>query len=84
MRSYQCKCGFITGSSSMGFPACTTCEKCGSTLATGPDSHPEPIPHDWQTMYDENTGKPYRRCKRCMKREKQAYDGSPAIEIKEP
>ena len=50
----------------MGVPACETCDVCGATFAQHPDYHPKPIPHELKTQYDQNTGKPYQICIRCM------------------
>lgn len=69
MRTLRCKCGELVVWTSMGQPACQTCPKCGSVPAGHPDHHPEPIPHDFVTKYDQNTGEPYRWCRRCAKKE---------------
>jgi hypothetical protein len=51
----------------MGVSLCTVCHKCGSTLAEGPNSHYDPVPHEFKTKYDQNTGKPYEICINCMR-----------------
>ena len=48
----------------MGVPACVTCDKCGSTLATGPSSHREPKPHDIRAEIHD--GKVRCFCINCM------------------
>ena len=45
------------------------CEECRTTLATNPEDHKPMLEHYWVTKYDENTGKPYCRCKNCLKNE---------------
>jgi hypothetical protein len=65
MIGYRCKCGEIIASSSMGVPACWGCTKCKTNLATNPRDHHYPAKHEFVTKYDENTGKPYERCKNC-------------------
>src|SRR5580700_10927309 len=67
MMFYRCKCGFSQAHTSMGVPACSRCPKCGSDLAPGPNVHSEPEPHEFVTKYDQNTGAPYQRCKRCFR-----------------
>lgn len=68
MRYYRCRCGKSVAWSTGGeFPqACVVCEECGSTLASHPDYHAEPIEHEWEVRYDQRTGKPfYEVCDRC-------------------
>ena len=48
---YQCKCGERTSWSSMGVMSCVVCEKCGSTLAEGPNAHLAPQPHKWELQW---------------------------------
>jgi hypothetical protein len=71
VRWSRCKCGKLTSYGSMPTPRCYRCGDCGSDLAGAPDQHQEPIPHDFVTRYDQNTGKPFRVCRRCMYREDQ-------------
>ncbi len=52
----------------MGVSRCSRCDKCGSDFAQGPSEHVEPEPHEYVTKYDQNTGKPYEMCRRCMER----------------
>lgn len=67
MQYYRCKCGSVTAWTSMGVAPCTSCKKCGSDLAQGPEGHAEsPAPHEYVTRYDQTTGKPYEVCSVCM------------------
>jgi hypothetical protein len=50
----------------MGVSPCSRCDKCGSDFAQGPNEHEEPALHEYVTKYDQNTGKPYEICRRCM------------------
>jgi hypothetical protein len=81
MLYYQCKCGEVTVTSSMGVPACDRCPKCGSRPAPGPRAHVDPVPHEYETRFAEDTGRPYERCRTCHRtREELAsegIDGSP-------
>jgi len=66
MQHFRCKCGSLR---MMGtdYPApCRTCLKCGSTLADHPGQHREPVPHEWETSFDQTTGKPREYCKMCL------------------
>lgn len=59
----QCKCGDRKCWTSMGHASCDVCEKCGSTLAEGPNTHVPQTPHE---VYAEITGeKIVARCHRC-------------------
>lgn len=49
MRYMRCRCGNSAVWTSMGSATCNTCTDCGSTLADGPDTHPDPTPHEWGT-----------------------------------
>jgi hypothetical protein len=49
----------------MGVPACRSCDLCGTDLADGPDDHGQPEPHSFVMRFDEETGEPFHRCKRC-------------------
>jgi hypothetical protein len=69
MQYYRCKCGEAQAWGSMSPAPCRGCSKCNTTLETHPDYHRTPEPHQFVTEYDANTGKPYRRCERCLKRE---------------
>lgn len=68
MRAWRCKCGKSKGFGSDWPRDCEVCEDCGSTFASHPDHHPEPIPHDPKKMYNQNTGEPEYYCRRCFKR----------------
>lgn len=77
MKFHQCKCGARQYYES-GMPPqpCQGCSKCGTTLATRPDGHKTPEPHDFEVRYDSKTGKPKRQiCKRC-------YESAPPPEEK--
>lgn len=75
MKGFRCKCGQTVVWSSMGVRSCETCPECGSDLAMGAGLHRDPVPHEWVTRYDPNTGEPYEMCKVCFKRrEKPAQD----------
>lgn len=74
MIGYRCKCGAVTCSSSMGVRDCEGCTKCNTTLAAHLDLHKQLQPHDWKTYYNQNTGKPYKRCKNCMEIDKESYE----------
>lgn len=80
MQYYRCKCGYKTAWGSMPCSDCQGCDKCNTTLETHPDMHQELKPHDFIEKFDENTGKPYKRCRICMysdkeiEREKKAYE----------
>lgn len=72
----RCKCGKTESFNSGMMPQdCEGCDECGTTFSTNPDGHKERAPHDWKTMYDEHTGKPYRRCKKCYTKEKGGGEG---------
>jgi hypothetical protein len=66
MQYWRCKCGKReVYESGMSPQACEVCSVCGSTFSQSPSTHPEPIPHDWITKYDQDTGKPFKMCRRC-------------------
>lgn len=72
---FKCKCGKMEFFGSGMMPNdCDGCTECGTTLATSPEGHKEIAPHEWIIKYDENTGKPYRRCKKCYQKEKEEND----------
>lgn len=71
MQYYRCKCGKKELVGSYGPSDCEGCSECNTTLAQHPDYHDIPKEHEWYTMYDQNTGLPYERCKKCSaKKEK--------------
>lgn len=76
MQYYRCKCGNSTAWTSMGVPGCTSCSKCGSDLAQGPEGHGEVEPHTFVTKYDQNTGAPYEVCRQCMRRKSDLESGA--------
>lgn len=47
MRYFRCKCGETTAFGSMSPDRCYGCPKCGMTLASHPDNHRTPEPHDF-------------------------------------
>ena len=73
MRYYRCKCGHRSAWSSLGVAECEGCEKCGTTLAEGPDGHDAPAPHDWREEWtiDKQTGERGKKrvCARCQRKE---------------
>lgn len=76
MTYYRCKCGKREYFGSGMYPHdCEGCEECGTTLETSAETHRPIAPHDWETKYDENTGKPYKRCKKCYQKEKNVKEG---------
>jgi hypothetical protein len=48
MQYYRCKCGESQSWGSYGPAACTSCPKCGSDLALGPELHRDPAPHQFE------------------------------------
>jgi hypothetical protein len=70
---YKCECGKSEYYES-GMPPkdCEGCEDCKTTYATYKGGHKPLAPHEWETKYNENTGKPYRRCKKCYQKEKKS------------
>ena len=69
MKYYRCECGKREFWGSGMFPKdCDGCEERGTTLADNPEGHKPIAPHSWETKYDENTGAPYLRCKKCFTR----------------
>jgi hypothetical protein len=54
----------------MGVADCDKCDACGSNLARSPDTHAEPVPHDFslvQTVQTDEGPKPLSRCRFCMR-----------------
>ena len=71
----RCKCGNVQQWGSGMPPAkCDPCPKCGTIPATGPDCHPDPVPHDFsfaeQVETDEGP-KTLSRCRYCLKTKKE-------------
>lgn len=52
---------------------CQGCEKCGTTFAGHPDNHKPLQPHRWVINFNQNTGKPYKRCGDCNEIDKETY-----------
>jgi len=55
------------------FYDCQGCTECNTTFAHHPDYHKELQPHNWKIVYNENTGKPYKRCKDCHQIDYESY-----------
>ena len=72
MRYIRCKCGERIGWTSDGTAPCDGCSECNTTLETHPSLHRTPVPHDLVERYDGRTGKPYKRCRLCGYKEKEA------------
>lgn len=53
MRYVRCKCGNLTGWTSMGTPRCLGCPDCGSDMAGHPDAHRDPQPHDFSASVQQ-------------------------------
>lgn len=68
MQFYRCRCGEQKAWTSMGVPACSRCQKCGSDLAFSSETHREPEPHKWTTRYEPTTGAPFEVCTTCYRR----------------
>jgi len=73
MRAVRCKCGDKTGWTSDSFQDCQGCDICNTTFASHPDNHKELQPHEYITVYNESTGKPYKRCNKCHQSEIESY-----------
>lgn len=76
MRQLRCKCGKREAWTTDNFQDCQGCPECGTTYAGHPDNHRPLQPHDWETKYNENTGKPYKRCKKCYEIDEESYKES--------
>jgi hypothetical protein len=79
MRTLRCKCGEAIAWTTDGFPDCQRCEKCQTTYAGHPDYHKPLQPHTWKIRYNEDTGKPYKMCEKCYKRDEESYKKSREI-----
>ncbi len=76
----RCRCGDRQHwGSGMKPPRCTPCKKCGTVPATGPNSHPEPVPHDFRAVpvAADQAGATLTRCMICLKT-KAEIDQQPA------
>lgn len=73
MMYYRCKCGFSTAWGSMPPYQCDRCPKCGSDLASHPDHHREPKPHDMQPTEVQTDAGPatLSRCRFCHRTQAQ-------------
>jgi len=80
MRTVRCKCGKRVGWTSDSFQDCQGCPECGTTYAGHPDNHKPLQPHEWKIMYNQNTGKPYKRCKKCYEVDEESFKESNIIE----
>lgn len=73
MQSYRCKCGKGWYSGSYPPSKCQGCDKCNTTYAQRPEDHKVPEPHNLETRYNQNTGKPYEMCMDCMYVDEEQY-----------
>ena len=74
MRTFRCKCGDKIRWSSMGEGHdCEGCDICNTTFASRPEGHKELKPHEWEIKYNQNTGKPYKRCKNCSQADAESF-----------
>lgn len=76
MQYLRCKCGNVTAWSSMGTYDCEGCSECQTTLAAHPNNHRPLQPHKMVTSYNQNTGKPYKRCANCGHIDDETYKQS--------
>lgn len=60
----------------MGMADCQGCEICGTTFAAHPDNHKPLESHTWEVMYNQSTGKSYKRCKKCYNADIESYKES--------
>ena len=66
MQHMRCKCGDSTLWTSMGAgPDCYGCEKCRTTFAKHSEHHRKLQPHEFGIRFNQDTGKPYKVCKKC-------------------
>lgn len=76
MRTLRCKCGEGIAWTTDSFPDCQGCHICNTTYSGHPNGHKELQPHTWKIMYNENTGKPYKRCEKCYNADEESYNES--------
>ena len=76
MRTLRCKCGDRIAWTTDNFQNCQGCPSCNTTYAGHPDYHETLQPHTWKTVYNQNTGKPYKRCEKCYETDKESYQES--------
>lgn len=74
MQTLRCKCGKAIIYTSMGVQDCMGCKKCKTTYAGHPDNHKELQPHTWETIYNQQTGKPYNTCSKCGTLDEESYN----------
>lgn len=76
----RCRCGHVEhwGSGMSPFPCCP-CPKCGTVPASGPNTHPEPVPHDFRAapVQADQPGATLTRCVIC-RQTKSAIDAKAA------
>jgi hypothetical protein len=80
MQYLKCKCGKKEAWTTDGFPDCKGCAECGTTFASHPHGHKPLQPHKWKIMYNQKTGKPYKRCELCYEAEPESYKESMKID----
>ena len=76
MRTMRCKCGKAIIITDTGTSDCQGCDKCKTTFSGHPDYHTVLQPHQWKTMYNQNTGKPFKICKMCGNIDQESYAAS--------
>jgi hypothetical protein len=76
MRTLRCKCGKKIAWTADSFPDCQGCSECQTTYASNPDGHRPLQPHVWGIKYNQNTGKPYKRCKNCFNVDEESFKES--------
>ena len=73
---YRCKCGKAESWSSMGVSPCRGCSECNTTLATSPDNHLTPAPHQWTKEFNSGSGARIDDvCMNCLTKRPFADDG---------
>jgi uncharacterized protein with PIN domain len=73
----RCKCGWYQALGSMPQPRCARCPKCGSDIAPGPNSHRDPVAHDFSLVAQVDTDeglKPLSRCLHCGRSRREITD----------
>ena len=92
MKYYQCKCGTEKfWGSGMCPPACGKCRPCGSDMASGPESHREPVDHEfYASKVETDDGEAtLSRCRYChltkkqIDEEEQRWKAKQALKAKE-
>jgi len=68
MRRYTCKCGEAMILTSDSCQPCQGCKKCNTNFFKE-----ELQPHTWKIVYNQNTGKPYKRCSKCYTVDEESY-----------